>query len=399
MLTMIKAVLLDLDDTLLINPDATFVTEYLGRVDSFFTDCWGQPLARTLLKTLHAMNGKRDMCLTNAEVALDVIHDETGRASQDIQDTFQQFYQDVFPQLRSCTQTIPAAAGLVSYLTERNCALVIATNPLYPAAAVYQRLAWAGLPDNPESYALVTHSENMHFTKNSAAYYAEIVARVGVEPDEAIMVGDNPANDISPARKAGLSTFHVSSEAPLAADIPTGTLSDFYRRVTQEDWLDAITPPVITPDMVMPELTGNVGALFGMLADVKPHFWEQHPDPEEWSPIQVVCHLLESESRVQRPRLERIAQEHNPFLASPQPPAGPHDALTCDPNGQKAALRFAQERQKTLDFVRILQPDDWKRPARHSIFGPTTLLEMAHFTAQHDRLHINQLCQTLGRCE
>jgi hypothetical protein len=26
-------------------------------------------------------------------------------------------------------------------------------------------------------------------------------------------------------------------------------------------------------------------------------------------------------------------------------------------------------------------------------------LEMAHFTAQHDRLHLNQICQTLGKCE
>jgi len=90
-LTMIKAVLLDLDDTLLINPDTTFVMEYLAQIDRFFTDRWGQPLMRSLLKALRAMNGERDMCQTNAEISLDVIGHDTGRSAQEIQTAFQQF--------------------------------------------------------------------------------------------------------------------------------------------------------------------------------------------------------------------------------------------------------------------------------------------------------------------
>ena len=66
----------------------------------------------------------------------------------------------------------------------------------------------------------------------------------------------------------------------------------------------------------------------------------------------------------------------------------------CDP-----AEIFAEERQQTVAFLNDLPPEAWTRPARHSIFGPTTLLEMANFTATHDRLHIQQICQTLGRCE
>lgn len=395
---MIKAVLLDLDDTLLINPDSTFVAAYLGEIDRFFSSRWGRPMSSVLLKTLHAMNGARDMRQTNYDVAMNVISHCTEHATSEIQAAFDEFYRGVFPQLRSCTQPVPIAKNLVDYLSAHKYALVIATNPLYPATAVYQRLAWAGLPDTPEHYALVTHSENMHYTKNHAAYYAEIAARVGVEPDEAIMVGDNPGNDLSPAQEVGLSVFQITQEASQST-VPNGTLEDFYRRVSQEGWLDTAIPPAISQAMIIPELSGNISALLGMLTDVKPHFWEQHPDPEEWSPIQVICHLLESEATVQRPRLERIVQQENPFLASPQSPPGPHEARTCASHGRQAAEHFTLEREKTLEFIRNLQPEDWHRPARHSIFGPTTLLEMAHFTAQHDRLHINQLCQTLGRCE
>jgi len=136
-----------------------------------------------------------------------------------------------------------------------------------------------------------------------------------------------------------------------------------------------------------------------MLRNIPARYWEQHPIPDEWSILQIVCHLLESEQVVQRPRLQRILNEDNPFLRSPQPPPGPHEALACDQSGLRAARRWAAERQKTIMWLRQLSANDWQRPARHSIFGLTTLLEMAHFTAQHDRLHLNQLCQTLGRCE
>jgi hypothetical protein len=62
------------------------------------------------------------------------------------------------------------------------------------------------------------------------------------------------------------------------------------------------------------------------------------------------------------------------------------------------ALEFADERERTLAFLAALPPQAWERPARHYIFGPTTLLEMANFVSQHDRMHIAQLCQTIGKC-
>lgn len=151
--------------------------------------------------------------------------------------------------------------------------------------------------------------------------------------------------------------------------------------------------------MIIPELRGTVGALFGTMADARPHYWWQQPDPDEWSPIQIICHLFESERQVQRPpRLEKILAETNPFLVSPPPPAGPRDAWPCDSDGwqSRAAFPCGTTKNAGVDSgacVRRLAPT-----AHHSIFGRATLLEMAHFTAQHDRLHINQLSQTLGKC-
>jgi hypothetical protein len=225
----------------------------------------------------------------------------------------------------------------------------------------------------------------MHFSKPHPSYYAEILARVGVEPDEAIMVGDNPAADINPAHSIGLQTYHIDQRH---------TLQDFYQHLQHVASVPATVQ--LVPQMVLPQLMGNLGALYGLLDEVKPGFWHRRPDPNEWSIVQILCHLQISEESNERPRLNRILHEDNPFLIQPKPP-GP-DLPICNEDGYQVAACFRDSRMQTIHMLESLSDSQWQRPAKHSIFGLTNLLEMAYFTAQHDRLHINQLCQTIGRC-
>lgn len=271
-------------------------------------------------------------------------------------------------------------------------AIILVTDPLCEAHVLQARLA-VELPFVPTGFAFITTHENVHFEKPNPAFYAEILARVGVEPDEAIMVGDSIEQDIAPAAQVGLHTFYITNERGQNK----GNLQDFYKWLQTDNWRNQLPTRPLASEMIAPELIGNVAALFGMLTEVQPHHWNQHPDPDEWSILQIICHLLESEHTVQRPRLQRILSESNPFLSQPKPPPGPRD-MQCSGNGNHLAAQFKREREKTIDLLSGLSAADWLRPARHSIFGPTTLLEMAHFTAQHDRLHLNQLCQTLGNC-
>jgi len=399
---MIKAVLLDLDDTLLRANTEAFVKEYLRIADEFFMLRWGDAgrVSQAIVDGARRImtNQPRSIEMLNSDVMMEALVETTGQSVDEIQAAFDAFHQSVHPILKRCTNPMADAPALVQYLKDQGYAVVIATNPVYAADATFQRLSWAGLPP-ADSFALVTHSGNMHFAKPDPAYYAEIVARIGVEPDEAVMVGDSLRNDIEPAARLGMNTYYIPVDGDMAGHEAAGTLHDLYVHVREQEWLDNLLPPPISPPIVEPEMQGNVGALFGMLGDVKPHYWDQHPDPNEWSIMQIVCHLMESERTVQRPRLQRILAEDNPFLVAPHPPPGPKEAGACERDGMNAARGFAHERQQTIEWLRNLAPEDWGRRARHSIFGPTSLLEMAHFTAQHDRLHLNQLCRTLGRCQ
>jgi HAD superfamily hydrolase (TIGR01549 family) len=402
--TMIKAVLFDMDDTLLANPTERFTRDYLALLDRFLHDRLGMngtiggliAGTRAVIQNANPLKTNRETFFETLDPLLPVSHDLFDPAVDE-------FYRTVYPQLEANTQKRPGARRLVTGLLEQHYSVVIATNPFFPRTAVEQRLTWAGLPVSEIPFTLVTVLENMHHAKPQPAYYEEILARLGIQADEAIMVGDDWLNDIVPAWQAGINTYWVIEDA--AAPPPDGpvqpdgygTLADFACRVQDENWLETLTPRPLTPDQIGPRLNGNLAALWGLIAETPPHVWSMRPEPEEWSPIEVLCHLAESERDVQGPRLRQIVDADNPFLSQPKEPPRPAARL-CPENPWQVAQVFADERFDTIAYLAALPDAAWNRPARHYIFGPTTLLEMANFTAQHDRLHFVQLCQTVGKC-
>lgn len=394
---MIKAVLLDLDDTLLSNPDHTFIPAYLQEIDRYFDEALGlQAVSQTVLAATVAMTSSTDYTQTNLSIASKTIADALGYDEVQLEPHYATFYKEHFPRLRRLTNTVDITYRLVQQLQDRGLAVVIATNPLYPADAIYQRLEWAGISPFPDDYDWVTTANNMHFTKPSPMYYAEILARVGIEPHEAIMVGNSLENDILPAKQLGLHTFHVTSSRTATVSDSSGPL-DTFSYCVEQGWLDSLLKKPLSPDMIEPELAGNLAALFGLLSEVQEHQWTQHPLTDEWSIQEIVCHLLEYEGPIQRAQLQQIFNEDSPFIRAVM---SENTMPICDDkDGMELAHKFAQDREETLDLLRTLTPSDWQRPAQHSVFSNTTLLEMAHFMAQHDRMHITQICQTLGHCD
>jgi FMN phosphatase YigB (HAD superfamily) len=401
---MIKAVLLDLDDTLLGNPSRRFTETYLGLLDQFLHERLNIPsVIGGLMAGTRAVMKSDDPLRSNWEVFYDVLTPmlTVSRAAFDA--CVDEFYRTTYATLRAIVEPRPEARPLVDWLLAQGCAVAVATTPFFPRTAIHQRLAWAGLPPDEVRFALITTLENVHFAKPNPAYYEEVLARIGVQADEAVMVGDDWENDIQAAARAGLHTFWIvppgQQPDPAALVQPNGygSLEDFACRVQQENWFETLVPTPHTVEQIFPRLNGNLAALFGMVNDAPAHVWHKHPDAQEWSPLEVLCHLWESERDVQRPRLIKIRDEGNPFLSQPKAPPAPL-ARPCPGTPVHLAHQFAAERQATLAWLTTLAPADWQRPARHYIFGPTTLLEMAHFTAQHDRLHLTQLCQTIGKC-
>lgn len=381
---MIRALLLDLDNTLIHNPDRPFAEAYVNSITNYMREAYnlsdvGSTLRLAIKSVAQEKIYDRSLWMRIIEFCAERLNTSFG----DFSTAMFHYYTEAFDELSACVQPIVGSRELIETAISNGMDVVIATNPLYPAEAVRKKLSWGELDDHFDNYAYVTHAENMHFTKPHIEYYAETIARVGVEPNTALMVGDSIPNDIAPSQTLGLHTIQSKSDTIL--------ILDDVLRASQT------APSPLTQAMVEPQLVGNLGALFGLTDGIVDSFWDQHPDPNEWSPREIVCHLLHSENTVQRPRLERILIEDRPFLPPTQPPPEPF-AIPCAETGSQTTQLFAESRMQTVGWLNTLREVDWARPAHHAIFGPTNLLEMAFFTAKHDRLHIEQLCQTLGNC-
>ena len=93
---------------------------------------------------------------------------------------------------------------LQSYAADAGLRVALATNPIFPLDGVITRMAWVNLA--PEDFELVTHYDNSTFCKPNTRYYEEVLGKLGVKPEECVMVGNSVSEDMA-AEKMGVRVF------------------------------------------------------------------------------------------------------------------------------------------------------------------------------------------------
>ncbi|RLC66827.1 MAG: HAD family hydrolase [Chloroflexi bacterium] len=237
---MFKALLLDLDDTLLKNSMETFVPAYFRAVTRYVDHLIPpQQLITELMRATNAMEANDGTGPTNEETFAAIFYPAVGYTAEELRPVFERFYAEEFPKLRSLTQPIPEAPLIVEWACRQGLQVAIATNPLFPRSPILQRLEWAGVPASEFDYALVTSYENMHATKAHPAYYREILTLLHRQPDECLMVGDDWRRDVAPAASVGIPVYWIAApDQPPPAEgvklIEQGTMADLW------DWMRKI---------------------------------------------------------------------------------------------------------------------------------------------------------------
>lgn len=306
------------------------------------------------------------------------------------------FYADIFPNLRHVTEYRSEAVSMIKEAIKRGYKLAIATNPLFPRVATLHRLEWAGFPANDLPFEVVTTYEDFHFAKPNPAYFAELLAYMNWPEGPVVMVGNDPYDDIHAAKSLGLPTFQVIDGHPTDGTQtgPNGQLKDFL------PWLDANSNDQLQPDYTRPvamlaTLRSTPAALLTISQEVSPTQWDQRSQPNEWALNEILCHLRDVDAEVNLPRLQKITQESNPFIqAAITDPWAEERQYICQ-DGLNALHAFLDKRLQILSMLDSLTVEGWQSPARHTIFGPTTLAELVGISAGHDRLHIQQFTKTL----
>lgn len=117
---------------------------------------------------------------------------------------FDEFYEKEFQTAKGLCGLNLNAAIAVHTVKEMGLRVALATNPIFPAVATQSRIRWAGL--EPEDLELYTTYENIGFCKPNPDYYREIAERLGVRPEECLMVGNDVTEDMV-ASETGMQVF------------------------------------------------------------------------------------------------------------------------------------------------------------------------------------------------
>ncbi|MDD5312912.1 MAG: HAD family hydrolase [Dehalococcoidia bacterium] len=217
---MLKAVLFDVDNTLIFFDEVKFIKAYIPLVARRFTDLmpadqFGEKLLAATMD-MHLNDGS----MTNRERFLNFFCRGIEQYRDEIWQRFEKFYDEEFDSLKDVVAVHNDNRSIFMALKERNLKIVIATNPIWPLNAQMIRLSWAGIADI--GFDLVTHIDNMSFCKPQIGYYHGILRIIGEKPEDCLMVGDDPVNDVVVAT-IGMKTYlsvdsldHVESPLELS---------------------------------------------------------------------------------------------------------------------------------------------------------------------------------------
>lgn len=230
---MLKAVLFDLDDTLLQTSTDAFLRHYFALIGQYAAELMPpEKLLAELQYCTRKTIQNTDTAVTNHDVFWQCFSARNNLDPEKTEAFFDQFYRLEFPKMRKLTRPVSMAPIVVRACLDAGLKVVIATNPLFPTFAIEERLRWAGLPADKYPFALVTTMDNMHASKPNLAYYREILEMIECEADTAVMVGDDWERDILPAHAVGMDAYWNAPDniQPPDTNIPCGhgPLAHFY---------------------------------------------------------------------------------------------------------------------------------------------------------------------------
>ena len=202
---MIKAVCFDLDGTLLPLDIDEFCKYYFGMLAKAMVKHGYTPQA--LIKAIKvgtvAMY-QNDGSRTNENAFWDEFCRIFGENARADEPHFAAFYESDFDRARNACGFDSAAAPAVRAVMSRGLRVCIATNPLFPEIATRKRLSWAGI--DPTTVEFYTTYEDHCYCKPSKGYFLEVAKRLGIEPCECLMVGNDVDEDMA-AADAGMHVF------------------------------------------------------------------------------------------------------------------------------------------------------------------------------------------------
>jgi FMN phosphatase YigB (HAD superfamily) len=191
---MIKYVFFDLDGTLLPMNQDDFIKGYLESLTRKLASYGYEPTAigKAIYSSVFAMI-KNDGSITNEHAFWNNLKLIYGDNARDNEQIYIDYYQNEFEYNKKNCWVNEKSKIVIDKIKDLGLKMVLATNPLFPKIATDQRIAWAGIDKN--IFELITTYENSSYCKPNIKYYEEILGKLGANPKECLMVGNDALED------------------------------------------------------------------------------------------------------------------------------------------------------------------------------------------------------------
>jgi hypothetical protein len=140
-------------------------------------------------------------------------------------------------------------------------------------------------------------------------------------------------------------------------------------------------------------LRQKAAAIVALAEGITPEQARWKPTPEEWSLLEVICHLHDEEREDFRQRLDLTP--HHP--EADWPPINPARWVMEHAYNQRdlpaMVADFTQERERSLTWLDTLSQPDWSVARTHPVAGKMTASNVLGVWVAHDHPHIRQLNQ------
>lgn len=205
----LKAVLFDLDGTLLDVEMNEFIPAYVQGLASHFADLSEPRLfVDTVLAATFALIHDGHERESNEALFLAAMQRQLGIGAEVFTRRLDDFVDNGLGRLSPMVRPTERARAILRTCFEKNLAVVIATNPVFPRTVIDARLRWGQLQDY--DYSLVTSYENSRLCKPHPGYFSDILTHLDLAPEQCLMVGNDTEHDLAAAR-VGIPTFLVET--------------------------------------------------------------------------------------------------------------------------------------------------------------------------------------------
>ena len=132
-----------------------------------------------------------------------------------------------------------------------------------------------------------------------------------------------------------------------------------------------------------------------LVADLDQQTLRWKPKSENWSVLEIVCHLADEEVEDFRKRVQMTLEDSSQDWPSIDPEGVADSRNYNQQNIDEVLARFVKERKASVAWLRTLESPNWNATYDHPTFRPIQAGEVMAAWVAHDHLHTRQIAKRL----